>query len=87
MWIKNTSGKPDAMLTFASIAFAVVTFNVLLATISALSFGEWDVSFSPMEASTLTAYLGATFGAYVSRRWTSARYDDEPNTEEDSLNE
>ena len=85
MWIKNTSGKPDAMLTFASIAFAVVTFNVLLATINALSFNEWNISFSPMEASTLTAYLGATFGAYVSRRWTSAKYySEEEDDGEDS---
>lgn len=86
MWIKNTAGKPDAMLTFASIAFAVVTFNVLLATISTLSFQEWDISFSAMDASTLTAYLGATFGAYVSRRWTSAKYLNE-NKEDGQENE
>ncbi len=74
MWIKNTDGKSDAMLTFASVAFAVVTFNVLLATVNSFSLGTWDISFAPMEASTLTAYLGATFGAYVSRRWTTAKY-------------
>ena len=75
MWIKNTSGKKDAMLTFAVIAFAVVTFNVLLATLNNVSHGGWSISFEPMEAATLTAYLGATFGAYVSRRWTTAKYD------------
>jgi uncharacterized membrane protein YiaA len=87
MWIKNTVGKPDAMLTFASIAFAVVTFNVLLATINAFSIGEWDISFAAMEAGTLTAYLGATFGAYVSRRWTTARYDAKPDAEEEFFGE
>jgi hypothetical protein len=77
MWIKNTSGKKDAMLTFAVIAFAVVTFNILLATLNSVSHGTWNISFEPMEAATLTAYLGATFGAYVSRRWTTAKYDPE----------
>ena len=81
MWIKNTSGKEDAMLTFAVIAFAVVTFNVLLATLNSVSHSDWSISFVPMEAGTLTAYLGATFGAYVSRRWTTAKYDSPKNVE------
>ena len=35
-WIKNTDKKPDAMLTFAFLAFSVVTLNILLAT-----FGQY----------------------------------------------
>ena len=74
MWIKNTSGKKDAMLTFAMISFFVVTFNILVATFESLTFSEWSVSFKPMDAATMPAYLAATFGAYVSRRWTTAKY-------------
>lgn len=69
-WIKNTSGKPDAMLTFATLSFAVVTFNILLATLGHFEFGRLKFSFESMDSGTMTAYLAATFGAYVTRRWT-----------------
>jgi len=71
-WIKNTSGKPDAMLTFATLSFAVVTFNILLATLGHFEFGRLKFSFESMDSGTMTAYLAATFGAYVTRRWTDA---------------
>jgi hypothetical protein len=77
-WIKNTSGKPDAMLTFALVAFGVVTLNILLATFGRISYGEFDISFLPMEAATMTAYLAATFTAYVTRRWTDRKYQEDP---------
>ena len=77
MWIKNTSGKEDAMLTFALIAFGVVTFNVLLATFGRIAYSEFDISFQSMDAATMTAYLAATFSAYVTRRWTDRKYDDD----------
>jgi hypothetical protein len=75
-WMKNTKGKPDSMLTFAFIAFAVVTLNILLATFGRVSFGGFEIGLQAMEASTMTAYLGATFTAYVTRRWTDKKYDD-----------
>lgn len=71
-WIKNTKGKPDAMLTFATISFAVVTLNILLATLGHFEFGRLKFSFSGMDSGTMTAYLAATFGAYVTRRWTDS---------------
>lgn len=71
-WIKNTKGKPDAMLTFATVSFAVVTFNILLATLGHFEFGKLKFAFESMDSGTMTAYLAATFGAYVTRRWTDA---------------
>lgn len=71
-WIKNTKGKEDAMLTFATISFAVVTFNILLATLGHFEFGKLSFAFKGMDSGTMTAYLAATFGAYVTRRWTDA---------------
>ena len=59
MWIKNSSGKKDAMLTFATIAF-----------------GGQTRSFQILDSGTMTAYLAATFGAYVSRRWTDRKFID-----------
>ena len=74
IWIKNTSGKPDAMLTFAFLSFAVVTINILLATFASVSFGGLELSFVQMDAASMTAYLAATFTAYVTRRWTDAKH-------------
>lgn len=82
-WIKNTSGKEDAMLTFALISFFVVTINLFLATFKSISIMGYDFGFSFMDASTMTAYLAATFGAYVSRRWTDKKYPNDANKESD----
>ena len=77
LWIKNSSGKKDAMLTFATIAFAIVSLNILLSTIQELVFaGGQTISFQILDSGTMTAYLAATFGAYVSRRWTDRKFID-----------
>ena len=77
LWLKNSSGKKDAMLTFATIAFAIVSLNILLSTIQELVFaGGQTISFQILDSGTMTAYLAATFGAYVSRRWTDRKFID-----------
>jgi hypothetical protein len=86
-WMKNTSGKPDSMLTFAFIAFSVVTLNILLATFGRISFNGFEIGLQAMDASTMTAYLGATFTAYVTRRWTSSKYDPDEKKSEGKINE
>ena len=73
-WIKNTDGKRDAMLTFALVAFLVVTFNILVATFGSIIYRDINISFQAMDAATMSAYLAATFTAYVSRRWTDKKY-------------
>lgn len=74
MWIKNTEGKPDAMLTFATVSFIVVTLNVLFSTIETLTFGSTTINFQALDGTIMGIYLGATFTAYVSRRWTDTHY-------------
>lgn len=74
MWIKNTKGKPDAMLTFAVIAFAVVILNVFLATFGTVTIFGATVTFTALSAGTITALLGPTLTAYVGRRFTGAAY-------------
>lgn len=74
MWIKNTDGKPDAMLTFALFSWLVVTLNVFLSTMSQVTLGETQIQFEALDSSVMAVYLGATFTAYVSRRWTDKRY-------------
>ena len=75
MWLKNSSGKQDAMLTFATISFAIVSFNILLSSIQELGLPSGaSISFQILDTGTMTAYLAATFGAYVSRKWTDRKY-------------
>lgn len=74
MWIKNTSGKPDAMLTFATVSFFAVTLNIILATIGQVSFGSNLVEFQTLDSGTMGVYLAATFTAYVGRRLTDKHY-------------
>ena len=77
MWIKNTSGKKDAMLTFATFSFIVITLNVLLSTFGSVTFGETAITFQSLDSTVMAVYLGATFSAYVSRRWTDKKYTSE----------
>ena len=81
-WIKNTAGKPDAMLTFAFFAFLVVTINILLATFGNITYNSFEITFESMDAGTMTAYLAATFTAYVTRRWTDKKFETNPTEEE-----
>jgi hypothetical protein len=82
MWIKNTSGKKDAMLTFATISFAVVTSAIFFGSIGTVTLGEHSITFTPISSDVMAVYLGATFSAYVSRRWTdSAAVRKEKNVE------
>jgi hypothetical protein len=74
MWIKNTAGKKDAMLTFALISFMVITLNILLSSLGGLQAGDVSLQFQALDSSVMAVYLGATFTAYVSRRWTDKRY-------------
>lgn len=76
MWIKNTAGKKDAMLTFASVSFLVITANMFLASFGSVSLGDFSAEFTALDSSTMAVYLGATFTAYVSRRWTDKKYVD-----------
>lgn len=74
MWIKNSSGKKDAMLTFAAISFLVTTLNILLSTVGSISVGSFDISFNALDASIMSTYLGIAFSAYVGRKWTDKKY-------------
>jgi hypothetical protein len=75
--IKNSDGKPDAMLTISVVAFATVTFNLILATFGTFTvpaaiplFGGTTFAFSEMSAGTMSSYLAPTLAAYCARRFT-----------------
>lgn len=68
MWIKNTKGKPDAMLTFALMAVIVVSLNLLFSSIEIVLPSGFSLKIEAMDGMQIAAYLGATLGAYVSKR-------------------
>jgi len=74
-WFKNSNGKKDAMLTFATISFIVVTFSIALSSISEINIGDFRISFIPLEAGLASIYIGATFTAYVTRKYTDKKFE------------
>lgn len=62
--LKNSKGKPDAMLTMGAAALIVVLLRVGLAnlTIAGIAFGPGP------DSGTILALLGSTLGSYVARR-------------------
>lgn len=83
-WIKNSSGEPDAMLSFATIAFIMVTLNLLLATLGEITIAGTTLHFQAMDTSVMSVYLGATLTAYVSRKWTDKHYESAGATNEEA---
>ena len=66
MWIKNTSGKRDAALTFATLAFFTVTINLFLSTYA---------GYTSLSPEVIGTYLGITFTSYIGRRLTDKAYE------------
>lgn len=94
-WLKNTDDEPDAMLTFATIGFLVVTINIVLATIGTVTIYDTTFNFQMMDSAVMGVYLGATLTAYVGRRFTdrkfmtseNAFFDESENQQEEKLEE
>lgn len=71
MWLKNTSGKRDAMLSFAFAGLVVTCTVVIFSFLNAITVGSFSMTFVTLTAShvaLLTVFLGATITAYVNRR-------------------
>jgi len=70
VWIKNTAGKPDSMLTFAVGGFFTVIGAITCSILAGSKFviGAQEVMISSPDATLVTAFLGATLLAYVNRR-------------------
>lgn len=72
-WIRNTDGKPDAVLTMAFMGFIVVLLKVLIGE-TTFDLGDHTYTFGGIDATVVGALLTPTLGAYVTRRWTEKRY-------------
>ncbi len=77
-WMRNSAGKPDAMLTAAMIALAILLAKVLLA---GLEVRGVRVGPAP-DPGTIGALLLPTFGAYWARRNNVLARPGEPQSQE-----
>jgi hypothetical protein len=73
LWLSNTSGNKDAVLTMTVVGFAVILIKFLLAGI-VLHFGDRSIEFAATDAASIGALLTPTLGAYVARRYTDRKY-------------
>jgi len=68
-WLKNSSGKQDAMLTFATASFALTSLCILLSMVESVSTaGAANVVLKAPSETLVLGYLGAAFTSYVLRR-------------------
>jgi hypothetical protein len=74
LWIKNTDGKPDAVLTFALMSVVTVLFKLLLAglVVSYKTYFTWTITVP--DAATIGAVFLPTLGAYVSNKYVTYNY-------------
>lgn len=70
---KNSSGQPDAMLTASVFALAAALAKFIAAG-SVLVVAGHSLSVGPCDAMSIGALLGPTFGAYVMRKHTDAKF-------------
>jgi len=73
IWIKNSEGKKDAVLTMALAGFSVVCIKVLFAG-AIFDLGVRTITIGTIDAATVAAILTPTLGAYVSRKYTDRKY-------------
>lgn len=74
MWIKNTEGKKDAVLTMTLMGFIVILLKVALSGVT-VTLLESSFSFGSVDALVVAAVLTPTLGAYVARRHTDKKFE------------
>lgn len=67
-WIKNSAGKPDAILSLTVVAFIVVSINVILGMFNSIDLGSFHLIPKPIDMPTLALYFGLPGTGYVIRR-------------------
>lgn len=69
IWIRNTDGKGDAVLTMTLWCLVVILVKLVFSGFS-LTVGTWTVGAGNIDAGIIAALLSPTLGAYVARRYT-----------------
>ena len=69
-WIKNSDGKQDAMLTFATVSFFSCLTAIMLPMFNGIQipWTHFSLSVSAPSETLILGFLAATFTSYVVRR-------------------
>jgi len=81
LWVKNTEGKRDAMLSMSVWGFFIILIKVLVGGITFQVAGK-DICLGQVDAAVIGAILTPTLGAYVTRRYTDVKYSKAKKEEE-----
>jgi hypothetical protein len=73
LWITNTEGKPDAILTMTFIGFIVILLKYVVSDVT-LNILSFSLNFGNVDAASMAALLAPTLGAYVARRFTDKKF-------------
>lgn len=71
IWIRDTRGRPSASLTFAAVAFLIVTLAYACGMLTRVG----QVEFRAFDPASASAYLVPILGLYFGRRLTDSRAD------------
>lgn len=86
IWIKNSAGKADAILTLLVLSFLITTGAYIISFIGTLDIGSFSFEFNPFDISYATAVVCPLTAAYVGRKWTdhqkTSEYDNLPEQPE-----
>ena len=69
IWIRNTDGKADAVLTMTLWCLVVILMKLVFSGFT-LTVGTWNVGAGSIDGGMVAALLSPTLGAYVARRYT-----------------
>ena len=73
IWIKGSDGRPDAVLSFATAAVAVILFKILFAGLT-ITLGRLVFAITAPDATTIGTVFTPTLLAYVSNKYVSLNY-------------
>ena len=68
MWIKNSNGRKDAILTFLTLAMVAVLGRYVFGGITFPLWGENVLAIPVFESTPAMVLLGALLPAYIARR-------------------
>lgn len=74
LWINNTDGQPDAVLTMTLMGFLAILGKFLLSNVSLTLASDHIINFGSVDAMSIAAVLTPTLGAYCARRYTDKKF-------------
>ena len=85
-WIKGPNNEASVTLSFMVASFLIVVFKLVFGG-SEINLEHFKWVIQPIDASTLTGFLAVTFGSYVGRKYTDAKFIDANNNGVDDRDE